>query len=84
MVKDFNELAIFKEWINNNLDHTYIGNATDPITLQCQQEGLKVYIIDHASTAEYLAQHLYEVFSTMMPIASIQLFETPTASVVYP
>jgi 6-pyruvoyl-tetrahydropterin synthase len=84
MVKDFGELACIKDWIDIHVDHAYIGSANDEILLACQKENMKVYIMEQPSTAECLAQHFYHVFSKLIPISRIQVYETPTASATYP
>ena len=83
------DFSVIKEkvgrWIDDNLDHCYIMHPKDPIGLQIEKAGSKVYKMPHAisnPTAENIARliafeadHLLK--DAEVEVIHVRLYETP-------
>lgn len=82
--------AIVGGWIDEHLDHGYIGEAEDPILAAARAAGLKVHGVSFPPTAEHLARYLFDVASNLLGgsykirVARVTLFETPNGRADYP
>lgn len=67
-VKDYNELKIVKEYIDNNLDHRNLNDIMQPLN----------------SSAENIAKMLYDVFKPIIPeLYAVEVSESPKTSAIY-
>jgi 6-pyruvoyltetrahydropterin/6-carboxytetrahydropterin synthase len=85
MVMDFSDVkTVVKKWIDDNLDHTMLLAAADPIIPMLEQTGEKFYVMKKNPTAENIAEHIYDfVESQDFPIVDITLWETDTSYARY-
>ena len=59
-VVDFSDLkAEAKTFIDNQWDHAYLCNESDPFLLMVKEYGLKHYVFSNEPTAERMAEDLY-------------------------
>jgi 6-pyruvoyltetrahydropterin/6-carboxytetrahydropterin synthase len=81
MVMDFSDVkSVVKKWLDENLDHTMLLAADDPIIPILEQAGEKFYVMEKNPTAEYIAEHIYEFVELQgFPIVDVTLWETPTS-----
>lgn len=67
-VRDYTELKIVKEYIDNHLDHQNLNDIMAPLN----------------SSAENLAKMLYDIFKPELPeLYAIEVSETPKTSAIY-
>lgn len=67
-VRDYNELRIVKEYIDNNLDHRNLNDILAPLN----------------SSAENIAKMLYDKFKPQLPeLFAVEVSETPKTSAIY-
>lgn len=84
---------VFKKYIDDNWDHRYLVSerniaSNDPYYLAVKDEVMcddTVVIPVHQTTAEYLSQYLYSIFTMLVfqarfTIVWVQVQETPTSS----
>jgi len=67
-VVDFGKLKYLKAWLEENLDHACVLNHDDPLREQIVAPApdiYKLYLVESCSS-EGMAQHLYEVFDTLV------------------
>lgn len=63
MVADFGVIKKqLKTWIDKNMDHGYIYQKNDRLGKLIQKEGMKVYEMKVAPTAENIAFELFKIF----------------------
>ena len=87
MVIDFNELKMFDDWIQENLDHTWLVHDEDDAPTD------KEYVMrfSRMPTAEGIAHELYCVFCDMLNekegsnvvLIEVEVWETDKCSAVY-
>lgn len=82
-VKDFNEFAFMKDWINNNFDHSIIIAENDKELLKIT-ENLKYFIFPEIqTTSELLAMYLANLFiertEDNFNMIQVDFSETPTS-----
>ena len=92
MVVDFSDIKkIAKEYIDSELDHSYMFQAGDPIGQAVQEQWLKSIQVSFPPTAENIAVYLYEKLQALytkglgdtVRLYAIKLWETPTGYVIY-
>lgn len=67
-VRDYNELRIVKEYIDNNLDHRNLNDILAPLN----------------SSAENIAKMLYDKLKPQLPeLFAVEVSETPKTSAIY-
>lgn len=67
-VRDYTELKIVKDYIDNNLDHRNLNDILAPLN----------------SSAENIAKMLYDVFKSDIPeLYAVEVSETPKTSAIY-
>lgn len=68
------------EWIDTFLDHGMILQEGDPLIKILDGEGLKVYQIEDAPSAENIAKELYRQAQLTFPnmVSNVRVYETPT------
>jgi 6-pyruvoyltetrahydropterin/6-carboxytetrahydropterin synthase len=67
-VRDYNELKIVKEYIDNTLDHRNLNDIMAPLN----------------SSAENIAKFLYDKFKPQLPeLCAVEVSETPKTSAIY-
>lgn len=67
-VKDYNELKLVKEYIDERLDHRNLNDIMAPLN----------------SSAENLAKMLFDVFKPLLPeLYAVEISETPKTSAIY-
>ncbi|HHX31423.1 MAG TPA: 6-carboxytetrahydropterin synthase QueD [Bacteroidales bacterium] len=67
-VRDYNELKIVKEYIDNKLDHRNLNDIMAPLN----------------SSAENIAKMLYDEFKPQLPeLYAVEVSETPKTSAIY-
>lgn len=86
MIEDFSNLKRIKERLDKNWDHAYIYNSNDEVWNYLTEKWFQTYCMwDIEPTAENMAKFLFDSFSVLEPrISSITVYETPTASAIYP
>ena len=68
MVADFGEIKKqIKEWIDNNLDHSYMYKQGDEVGEFLKAKGYKVYKMLDNPTAEKIAKLLYCMMKNKLP-----------------
>lgn len=84
------DFGIVKEklggWIDNFFDHGMLLQTGDPLLPILEGEGLKVYEMDEAPSAENIALHLYtqavlmleNVGSSSLRVENVRVYETPS------
>lgn len=87
-VVDFGNLKkIVKDWINSSWDHATILWAHDPLVSILENQGLRVYRMDHEPTAEYMSQLLFRAIDRQLPntitLTQVSIMETPTSTAKY-
>lgn len=90
MVMDFSDLkSIVQEYILNKMDHAFIYDVNSERESQIAELlvklNSKVYGIPVRTTAEAMAQHIYQVLKhqAKLPVSSIRLWETPSSYCEY-
>jgi 6-pyruvoyltetrahydropterin/6-carboxytetrahydropterin synthase len=82
--------AVVGGWLDDKLDHGYIGQAEDPILEAARKAGSKVYSVSFPPTAEHLARYLFDVASNLLGgsyqirVVRVRLYETPNGWADYP
>ena len=82
--------AVVGGWIDEMLDHGYIGERGDPLLAAAVDAGSKVHVVDFPPTAEHLAAYLFEVASNLLSgsykirVVRVRLYETPNGWADYP
>ena len=75
-------------WLDDRLDHGYIGQTGDPILEATRAAGCKVYEVDFPPTAEHLAAHLFEIAQGLLGrelrVVRVRLYETPNGWADFP
>ena len=68
MVIDFGKIKNkIKNWIDKNVDHTYLCNQDDEFANKAFDEGFKIYPINGNPTAENIAVLLWNKFHNSLP-----------------
>ena len=85
MVFDFGDVKRdVKAWIDARMDHQMILRKDDPLVPWLEEQGEPFMILDDNPTAENIARAIYEhVRGAGYPVASVQLWETPTSHATY-
>ncbi len=92
MITDFWDLKkVLKEFVDEYLDHGYIGLKDDPITEACLELEYKVFVVEKESTVENLVIVIYEMLESKIreklwyevKLRGITLYETPNNYVEY-
>tara|TARA_B110000003_G_scaffold261627_1_gene283529 strand:+ start:347 stop:781 length:435 start_codon:yes stop_codon:yes gene_type:complete len=67
-VVDFGQLKYIKDWIDRHLDHACLLNEDDPhrSELECHKASLFKFHILPCCSSEGIAQHLFQIFNTMV------------------
>ncbi len=82
--------AVVGGWIDEHLDHGYIGEADDPILEAARKVGSKVHSVSFPPTAEHLARYLFDVASNLLGgsykirVVRVRLYETPNGWADFP
>jgi 6-pyruvoyltetrahydropterin/6-carboxytetrahydropterin synthase len=67
-VRDYNELKIVKQFIDNKLDHRNLNDILAPLN----------------SSAENIAKYIYDEFINQLPeLYAVEVSETPKTSAIY-
>ncbi len=67
-VKDYNELKIVKQYIDEHIDHRNLNDIMHPLN----------------SSAENIAKMLFNIFKPMIPeLFAVEVSETPKTSAIY-
>jgi 6-pyruvoyltetrahydropterin/6-carboxytetrahydropterin synthase len=85
MVVDFSEIKrSVSVWIDEVFDHRMILHREDPAVPLLRQIGEPVFLMDTNPTAENIARLIFErAESQGLPVARVELWETPQCSAVY-
>lgn len=85
MVIDFEEIKRqVKTFIEQTLDHQMILFEKDPLVPLLRQAGESIVVFAQNPTAENLAQFIFEeVQKKGLPVVSVRLWETSSASAEY-
>ena len=85
MLTDFGDIkTIMKNWIDENLDHRMILNASDPVLQFVRESGEPHYVLEENPTAEAIAKEIYLKGRELgLPVAKISLWETPSSVATY-
>jgi len=85
MVMDFEEIKQkVQRWIDSELDHKLILNEKDPLIPALKDGGQPMITLAGNPTAEAIARHIFDYCrSQKLPIASIRVWETASASAFY-
>ncbi len=85
MVKDFGELkGTIKDWIDNNLDHSYLCKYDDNVGLYLENNGYKVFKMEGNPTAENISKLIYKAIKKVFPILKkVGIIESFEDSVAY-
>ena len=85
MVADFAEIDQYvKPWINDNLDHNFLIERTDPLVPTLEKAGERFFPMDCPPKAENIAALIYDQVKTSpLPIESVILWESFTAAAHY-
>lgn len=87
MVTDFNNLKVFKDWLNQFRDHSYIYWPWDEVWEFLKNKWYRVYECQFNPTAENMSKFLFDQFSQIdfsnwyntIKISKITVYETPTS-----
>lgn len=61
MVIDFKQVKKYvKDWVDNNLDHSYLCHKDDHIISMFRQEGFKLFVMDDNPTAENISKLIFD------------------------
>jgi len=87
-VIDYGELGTFKQWLDDTLDHRWLGYGNLARVIGEPGEGLLKLrtkpAFDFNPTAKNMAKHLYDFAATLYPeVVSIGVSETPKTWAVY-
>jgi len=82
---------ILNAWVSQHLDHGVLVSQTDQVLLTFIKQGKQKYYLvpeNQNTTLEYLSQHLYEIFNSLLKtydveLKAVTLFENQTSSVTY-
>lgn len=89
-VIDFGEVKrLVGGWIDEHLDHGYIGEHGDSILDATSGAGLKTHAVSFPPTSENLARYLFTIASELLcgdhiSVAHVRLYETPQCWSDYP
>lgn len=91
-VVDFGVLKeIVGRWIDEALDHGFIGSAVDPLVDVVSAAGWKLYLIDGEPTAENIAADIFANGSRLLAeacagvrLAHVRVYETPNCWADFP
>lgn len=85
MVFEFGDLKQrVKGWIDEQLDHKMILRQDDPLVAILRDIGEPIYLMERNPTAEAIAEEIFRYASSAgLPVISVKLWETPSASAVY-
>ncbi|MEJ2406453.1 MAG: 6-carboxytetrahydropterin synthase [Candidatus Thiodiazotropha sp.] len=85
MVCDFSDIGDYvKSWIDQNLDHTMLLHADDPVLPLLEEAGETVYVMRDNPTAENIARLIFEHVETGgFPVVEVALHETDSALASY-
>lgn len=86
MVIDFSKVKKqVKEWIDANLDHTYIHHQHDPVGVWLKKQGHRTYNLVINPTSENLAAHLYKIIrcTLKLPIKKVGIVESFEDSIAW-
>lgn len=76
-----------KDWISASWDHVTILWAHDPLVSILENQGLRIYRMEHEPTAEYMAQLLFRNIDRQLPhtvaVTQVSIKETPTSIAIY-
>lgn len=72
------------KWISENLDHTTLLSANDPLANVLKKAGEKFQEVSWNPTAENIAKMLFEkTLSFDLPIQSVEVWESETSKATY-
>src|SRR5262245_29981387 len=85
MVLDFAEIKrTIGGWIDEQLDHRMILQASDPLVAVLQQQGEPLFLMPESPTAENLAKLIYDFTQSRgFPIIECQLWESSHSWATY-
>lgn len=89
-VIDFSVLkSIVGGWIDEHLDHGYIGQVGDELLDAARTAGSKVHVVRFPPTAEHLAAYLFDRATELLQdrgilVVRVRLYETPNGWADYP
>jgi 6-pyruvoyltetrahydropterin/6-carboxytetrahydropterin synthase len=69
--------------IIEEFDHSFIMYGKDPLYKIFGDFGFKMYVLGEESSAENVAQEIYERVKKFLPVFSVELKETKSSTVVY-
>ena len=87
------DYSVLKEevgsWIDENLDHGYIGEHGDVILAATKEAGLKTFAVDFPPTSENLARFLFDLAKALLEghpieVVKVRLYETPNCWADWP
>lgn len=86
LLQDFWDLKWIKNWLDDNRDHAYVYFNKDEVWNYLTEKWFRTFDLwDLEPTAENMAMYLYNLFNSTDPmISSVTVYETPTASAIYP
>jgi len=85
----FSDIDLVVDPIIKELDHSLLIHHKDPLLpylnlfMKEQKTSLKLTIIDKPTSAENMAEYIFELVAKNLPIVKITLQETTTSTVVY-
>lgn len=85
MVMEFGDVKRHvQSWIESELDHKMLLSRSDPAVEAVRGLGDPVFLMDSNPTAENIAKLIYDFAKSKgLPVVSVQLWETHTASAKY-
>jgi 6-pyruvoyltetrahydropterin/6-carboxytetrahydropterin synthase len=85
MLIDFGEIKQkIQRWIDENLDHTMLLSAADPLLPVLRDRGERVYIMDGNPTAENIARLIFnKAEQSGLPVVEVVLWETANCFATY-
>jgi 6-pyruvoyltetrahydropterin/6-carboxytetrahydropterin synthase len=90
-VRDYGELRTFKRWVDDTLDHRWLGYGKlsefvgqDATSEQQIVRNITEPVFPFNPTAENMARHIYDFAGTLYPeLASVGISETPKTWAYY-
>ena len=84
MWTDFKKMSVIGQWLDNEIDHSFVYEAGDHVGAYLNTQWLKTYELSWPPSTEFLAAHIFQkTFQMGFPVHSVELRETPKCRAVY-
>jgi 6-pyruvoyltetrahydropterin/6-carboxytetrahydropterin synthase len=85
MLVDFGEIKKHvQKWIDDNIDHTMLLRADDPLLPVLRERGERVFVMERNPTAENIARLIFDqAVVSGLPVVEVKLWETANCHATY-